>query len=111
MAGTKKYQLLPHLLRSLAVSVTFPPIYTIFICKIQYSLYLLFILNDLLYCSVGFIFCPLLDGKVYQGPVWVSHIESEKVLVTQSCPTLCDSVDCSLPGSSVHGILQVRTLE
>ena len=26
-------------------------------------------------------------------------------LVTQSCPTLCDPVDCSLPGSSVHGIL------
>ena len=27
-----------------------------------------------------------------------------KVLVTQSCPTLCDHMDCSLPGSSVHGI-------
>ena len=24
--------------------------------------------------------------------------------VTQSCPTLCDPIDCSLPGSSVHGI-------
>ena len=24
-------------------------------------------------------------------------------LVAQSCPTLCDSMDCSLPGSSVHG--------
>ena len=34
-----------------------------------------------------------------------------KVLVTQSCPTLCDPMDCSLPGSSVHGILQIRTLE
>ena len=31
--------------------------------------------------------------------------------VAQSCPTLCDPVDCSLPGSSVHGILQVRILE
>ena len=29
----------------------------------------------------------------------------------QSCPTLCDPVDCSLPGSSVHEILQVRSLE
>ena len=28
------------------------------------------------------------------------------VLVAQSCPTLCDPMDCSLPGSSVHGILQ-----
>ena len=31
-------------------------------------------------------------------------------LVAQSCP-LCDPVDCSPPGSSVHGILQARTLE
>ena len=31
--------------------------------------------------------------------------------VTQSCPALCDSIDCSLPGSSVHGILQARILE
>ena len=28
------------------------------------------------------------------------------MLVTRSCPTLCDSTDCSLPGSSLHGILQ-----
>ena len=31
--------------------------------------------------------------------------------VVQSCPTLCDPMDCSLPGSSVHGILQARILE
>ena len=31
--------------------------------------------------------------------------------VTQSCPTLCDPMDCSLPGSSIHGILQARILE
>ena len=29
----------------------------------------------------------------------------------QSCPTLCNPMDCSLPGFSVHGILQARTLE
>ena len=33
------------------------------------------------------------------------------VLATQSCPTHCDSMDCSPPGSSVLGILQARTLE
>ena len=33
------------------------------------------------------------------------------VLVAQSCPTLCDAMDCSLPGSSVHGTLQARILE
>ena len=31
--------------------------------------------------------------------------------VAQSCPTLHDTMDCSLPGSSVHGILQARVLE
>ena len=29
----------------------------------------------------------------------------------QSCPTLCDLMDCSLPGSSVHGVFQARVLE
>jgi len=33
------------------------------------------------------------------------------MLVTQSCPILCDPMDCSLPGSSVHGLLQARILE
>ena len=33
------------------------------------------------------------------------------VLVTQSCPTLCDPMNCSPPGSFVHGILQARILE
>ena len=36
--------------------------------------------------------------------LWVSE-------VTQLCPTLRDPVDCSLPGSSVHGILQARVVE
>ena len=31
--------------------------------------------------------------------------------VAQSCPTLCDPVDCTLPGSSVHGIFQTIVLE
>ena len=32
-------------------------------------------------------------------------------MLAQSCPTLCDLMDCSPPGSSVHGILQARILE
>ena len=35
-------------------------------------------------------------------------VESE---VAQSCPTLCDPMDCSLPGFSIHGIFQARVLE
>ena len=33
------------------------------------------------------------------------------VLVTQTCPTLCNPTDCSPSGSSVHGILQAKILE
>ena len=40
----------------------------------------------------------------------ISQSESESE-VTQSCPTLCDPMDCSLPGSSVHGIFQATILE
>ena len=36
---------------------------------------------------------------------------SKEVLVTQLCPTLCDPMDCSPPGSSVHEIFQARILE
>ena len=38
----------------------------------------------------------------------VIYIESE---VAQSCLTVCDPMDCNLPGSSLHGILQARVLE
>ena len=37
-------------------------------------------------------------------------VKSES-LVAQSCPTPSDPMDCSLPGSSVHGTLQARVLE
>ena len=44
--------------------------------------------------------CYLDDGDV-----------SVSLLVSQSCPTLCDLIDCSSPGSSVRGIVQARILE
>ena len=47
----------------------------------------------------------LSNFNVHTGDVCVC------VLVAQSCPTLCNPTDCSLPGSSVHGVLQVRILE
>ena len=48
---------------------------------------------------------------VPESPVtWIGNIPiSAKSL--QSCATLCDTMDCSPPGSSVHGILQARILE
>ena len=41
--------------------------------------------------------------------IYEAHI-SESV-GAQSCPTLCDPMDCSLSGSSVHAIFQARVLE
>ena len=38
------------------------------------------------------------------------QVKSERE-VAQSCPTLSDPMDCSLPGSSTHGIFQARVLE
>ena len=38
-------------------------------------------------------------------------VKSESEVVAQSCPTLSNLMDCSLPGSSVHGIFQARVLE
>ena len=40
-----------------------------------------------------------------------SSICEGKSEVAQSCPTLCDPMDCSPPSSSIHGILQARVLE
>ena len=48
------------------------------------------------------------DERFYEDLQDLLESESE---VVQSCPTLCDPVDCSLPDSSVHGILQARILD
>ena len=65
----------------------------------------------------GFLFSLLLFNTVLE--VLARAIRQGKELKfklvlaksLQSCLTLCDSMDCSLPGSSVHGILQARILE
>ena len=41
----------------------------------------------------------------------ISNTAAAAAKLLQSCPTLCDPIDSSPPGSSVHGILQARTLE
>ena len=50
----------------------------------------------------------VLAWRILSITLLVCESESE---VAQSCPTLRDPVDCSPPGSSVHGILQARILE
>ena len=41
--------------------------------------------------------CVFICGNIHESEV--------KVSVSQSCPTFCDTMNCSLPGSSVHRIL------
>ena len=47
----------------------------------------------------------------FDTEVCLSEVKWSEVKVAQSSPTLCGSMDCSLPGSSVHGISQARILE
>ena len=56
--------------------------------------------------------CFLWESRKMRRTAWVLEISvlcCAKLL--QSCLTLCDPMDCSPPGSSVHGILQARTLD
>ena len=50
-----------------------------------------------------------MEIRYYWGYIRVYH--PMKVLIAQLHPILCDPMDCSLPGSSVHGVLQARILE
>ena len=55
--------------------------------------------------------CAVAHG-VTKNQMRLSYRKGEREReVAQSCPTLCDPMDCSLPGSSVHGIFQARVLE
>ena len=53
----------------------------------------------------------MLGNTAVIGVVLVIVILAAAVLVAQSCPTLYDPMDCSSPGSSVHGILQARIVD
>ena len=56
----------------------------------------------------GFSWLQISDKKTHKV---VSHIAAAAAKLLQSCPTLCDPIDSSPPGSPVPGILQARTLE
>ena len=58
--------------------------------------------------SLGFSRQEHWSGLPFPSPCMKVKSESE---VTESCPTLSDPMDCSTPGSSVHGIFQARVLE
>ena len=54
---------------------------------------------------------PRPDHLVLFRQLWRAISTPAAAKSLQSCPTLCDPMDCSLPGSSAHGIFQARTLE
>ena len=64
--------------------------------------------------SGGFFFLSIFYFHSFWNPLHVLY-RSCSILIAavslQSCPTLCDPMDCSLPGFSIPGILQARTLE
>ena len=69
------------------------------------------------HCLLLFLFNIDLKGfsvSAYKDVVYlykVSYIYAAAAKSLQSCPTLCDPIDGSPPGSPVPGILQARTLE
>ena len=62
----------------------------------------------------GFCFLlPAVFSEFCLFPVLASafHMGAHACSVAKSCPILCDTMNCSLPGSSVHGVSQARILE
>ena len=89
------------------------------ICRSIWRVHHLFFFFLIFYSFISHVF-PILNPPPSLGfsrqehwsrlpfPSPMHESESE---VAQSCPTLRDPMDCSLPGSSVHGIFQARVLE
>ena len=61
-----------------------------------------------IFTVLGFHF---ISGFLYGLEEFLSVATAAAAKSLQSCPTLCDPMDCSLPGSSVHGIFQARILK
>ena len=61
----------------------------------------------ILFLGLRFIHSLVIQAGILPG----TQGTKDKVKVAQSCPTLCDPIDCSPPGSSVHEILQAILLE
>ena len=72
---------------------------------LQIIFYFLLIFHTLIFdCLISFL-------SLHKEPKFSFFKNKEMCVCVQSYLTLCDPVNCSLPGSSVHGILQARMLE
>ena len=55
----------------------------------------------------------MIKGSIQEEDITIVNFYAPNIVskFAQSCPTLCNPMDCSLPGSFVHGIYQARVLE
>ena len=84
-----------------------PGLSLLFLCLYVYSTVFTFILPSCIAAACRAYVLLSITVKNF----WSVRLMVDEVLVTQSCLTLCNPMDCSLPGSSVHGILQAKILE
>ena len=100
-----------ELLRN-AVSQVPPQTYWIRICVLPITPMICILKFKMLHDSPCFPYLQQQVKLLWDDTIkyWYPKKVKVKVLVSQSCLTLCDSMDCEPPGSSVHGILQARIL-
>ena len=67
-----------------------------------------FVVYSLYYVEGHSLYAHFLESCFFFNCKWVPVV---LMLVTQLCTTLCDPMNCSPPGSSIHGIFQARILE
>ena len=111
------YESIIHLTRSLLVFLISLGMGVVFVLLLYRKLNDYSIIHLYLYIFISHTILNAFRGCIIVGRLLLSMIcdfkilMKVKMLVTQTCLTLCDPVDCCLPGSSVHGILQARILE
>ena len=76
------------------------------ICMYDFFIYITYIYIDIDICDISIL------HMWYISYIWfLYYVAAAAAKLLQSCPTLCDPIDCSPSGSPVPGILQARTLE
>ena len=64
-----------------------------------------------IYVKYSSVYMSTLDSLTWTCTHYYKKERKKESEVAQSCPTLCDPMDCSLSGSSIHRIFQARILE
>ena len=88
-------------------------IFLIFLVYITVASSLFYLVRN---ASLVLKFKVLVVTSHFQAMAYDVNIQDQNAMLCyakslQSCPTLCKPMDCSLPGSSIHGIFQARVLE